>query len=91
MHIDQNGNVILKNRQCIETPSYQKGRTIDYNANFAERFYNHTALSGFGEVNLRLISSKEKGYQIIPDIKITNIPQIIIGKAETAELKLKSR
>jgi len=90
MHIDRNGDVILKNRQCIETPSYQKGRTIDYNANFAERFYNHTALSGFGEINLRCAGSK-KGYQIIPDIKITTIPQIIIGKAQTAVLKQKAR
>ena len=90
MHIDRNGDIILKNRQCIETPSYQKGRTIDYNANFAERFYNHTALSGFGEVNLRCAGGK-KGYQIIPEIKITTIPQIIIGKAQTAMLKQKTR
>lgn len=90
MHIDRNGDIILKNRQCIETPSYQKGRTIDYNANFAERFYNHTALSGFGEVNLRCAGGK-KGYQIIPEIKITTIPQIIIGKAQTAMLKQKVR
>ena len=90
MHIDRNGDIILKNRQCIETPSYQKGRTIDYNANFAERFYNHTALSGFGEVNLRCAGGK-KGYQIIPEIKITTIPQIIIGRAQTAMLKQKAR
>lgn len=95
MHIDQNGQVVLKNRQCIETPSYQKGRTINYNVEFAERFYNHTALSGFGEVNLRLVGGNrakgERDYVIIPDIKITNIPQILIGKAETAELQIKSR
>lgn len=90
MHIDRNGDVILKNRQCIETPSYQKGRTIDYNANFAERFYNHTALSGFGEVNLRCAGGRN-GYQIVPEIKITTIPQIIIGKAQTAMLKQKVR
>lgn len=90
MHIDTNGEVILKNRQCIETPSYQKGRTIDYNAHFAERFYNHTALSGFGEVNLRLIGT-HKGYQIVPDVKITTIPQMIIGKAQTAILKQRIR
>ena len=90
MHIDRNGDVILKNRQCIETPSYQKGRTINYNVEFAERFYNHTAMSGFGEVNLRCAGAK-KGYQIIPEIKITTIPQIIIGKAQTAMLKQKAR
>lgn len=91
MHIDKNGDVVLKNRQCIETPSYQKGRTIDYNANFAERFYNHTAMSGFGEVNLRCIATKDKGYQIIPDIKITTIPQMVIGKAQTATLNQRTR
>lgn len=90
MHIDRSGEVVLKNRQCIETPSYQKGRTIDFNANFAERFYNHTALSGFGEVNLRCAGGT-KGYQIIPDVKITTIPTITIGKVQTAELKEKRR
>ncbi|MCQ2574524.1 MAG: metallophosphoesterase [Alphaproteobacteria bacterium] len=88
MHIDKDGEVVMKNRQCIETPSYQKGRTIDYNANFAERFYNHTAFSGFGEVNLRLVA-KGNGYQIIPDVKITTIPQVVIGKAQTAVLTKK--
>ena len=95
MHIDQNGTVILKNRQCIQTPSYQKGRTIDYNVNFAERFYNHTAMSGFGEVNLRLItgdrSKGESNYAIVPDVKITTIPQMIIGKAQTSILKQRTR
>lgn len=90
MHIDRSGDVVMKNRQCIMTPSYQKGRTIDYNANFAERFYNHTAMSGFGEVNLRCVST-HTGYQIVPDIKITTIPQLIIGKAQTAALQQKVR
>ena len=95
MHIDQNGTVVLKNRQCIQTPSYQKGRTIDYNVNFAERFYNHTAMSGFGEINLRLVtgdrSKGQSNYAIIPDVKITTIPQITIGKAQTSVLKQKIR
>lgn len=90
MYIDRDGEVILKNRQCIMTPSYQKGRTIDYNANFAERFYNHTALSGFGELNLKLVGT-HNGYQIIPEIKITTIPNITIGKVQTAILKQKGR
>ena len=95
MHIDQNGNVVLKNRQCIQTPSYQKGRTIDYNANFAERFYGHTSLSGFGEVNLRIIGGTRakngQDYTIIPEVKITTIPQMVIGKAQTAVLKERVR
>lgn len=91
MHIDKNGDVILKNRQCVETPSYQKGRTIDYNVNFAERFYGHTALSGFGEVNLRCVSKHDKGYQIVPEVKITTRPNITIGKVQTAILTQKTR
>lgn len=90
MFIDRNGEVILKNRQCIMTPSYQKGRTIDYNANFAERFYGHTALSGFGELNLKLVGSND-GYQVAPEIKITTIPSITIGKLQTALLTQKTR
>ena len=90
MYIDRDGEVILKNRQCIMTPSYQKGRTIDYNANFAERFYGHTALSGFGELNLKLVGV-HGGYQIAPEVKITTIPSIIIGKLQTAILKQKQK
>lgn len=86
MHLNERGEVVLKNRQCIETPSYQKGRSIDYNANFAERFYNHTALSGFGELNLRCVSSRD-GYIIVPELKITNQPIITIGSVQTAILK----
>lgn len=95
MYIDENGNVVMKNRQCIETPSYQKGRTIDYNVNFAERLYNHTALSGFGELNLRVVagnrSKGERDYKIIPEIKITTRPSITIGQAQTATLIQKER
>lgn len=90
MFIDSTGKVILKNRQCIQTPSYQKGRTINYNVNFAERFYGHTALSGFGEVNLRLVSTHES-YEIVPEIKITTRPNITIGELQTAMLKQKTR
>lgn len=98
MSINTQGDVVLKNRQCVQTPSYQKGRTIDYNANFAERFYNHTALSGFGELNLRLERAGKqinngggKRFAFIPDLKITTIPAIVIGKAQTALLKQKQR
>lgn len=90
MFVDAAGNVMLKNRQCIQTPSYQKGRTIDYNVNFAERFYGHTALSGFGEVNLRLAGT-HSGYEIIPEIKITTRPNITIGELQTAMIKQKQR
>lgn len=97
MSVNTQGDVVLKNRQCIETPSYQKGRTIDYNANFAERFYNHTALSGFGELNLRMekagkeIGNRNKRFIFVPDIKITTIPSITIGAVQTAKLTQKTR
>ena len=90
MYIDNNGTVVLKNRQLIQTPSYQKGRTIDYNVNFAERFYSHTALSGFGEVNL--IPMYEKDKKIVKsEIKITNKPQAILGEVISSKLKQRGR
>lgn len=98
MSVNTQGDVVLKNRQCIMTPSYQKGRTIDYNVNFAERMYGHTALSGFGELNLRIErAGKEIGndghkrFALIPDVKITTIPAITIGRVQTAVLKQKQR
>ena len=90
MFIDRNGDVILKNRQCIMTPSYQKGRTIDYNVQFGERFYNHTALSGFGELNIKLAGT-HSGYTVVPELKITTTPSITIGKVQTAKLLQKTR
>lgn len=85
MYVDQNGQVILKNRQVIQTPSYQKGRTIDYNENFAERFYSHTALSGFGELTLTPIYKDGREF-IKSDIRITNIPQAVLGTSIAAKL-----
>lgn len=90
MYIDQNGQVILKNRQCIQTPSYQKGRRIDYNVNFAERFYNHTALSGFGELTLVPYYEGRQPH-LKSDIKITTRPQAILGNTISAKLIAKSR
>lgn len=90
MFVDQNGNVVLKNRQLIQTPSYQKGRTIDYNVNFAERFYNHTALSGFGEVNLTPMYDGKKPV-IKAEVKITNRPQAVLGSVISAKLKQRVR
>ena len=90
MFIDNNGNVILKNRQCIQTPSYQKGRTIDYNVNFAERFYSHTALSGFGE--LTLVPTIEDDKRIIKsDLRITTKPVAVLGNAIGATVKSRKR
>ena len=90
MFVDQSGNVVLKNRQCIQTPSYQKGRTIDYNVNFAERFYSHTALSGFGELTLTPQSDKDKYYLNI-DLRITTKPQAILGEVVSSKLTQRKR
>lgn len=90
MYIDNNGTVVLKNRQLIQTPSYQKGRTIDYNVNFAERFYSHTALSGFGEVNLIPVIENNKR-TVKSDVRIVNRPQAILGEVISAKLKQRAR
>lgn len=90
MYIEQNGNVVLKNRQCIQTPSYQKGRTVDYNVNFAERFYSHTALSGFGELTLTPQATNEK-YYLNVDLKVTTKPQAILGEVVSSKLTQRKR
>ncbi|MFQ6704282.1 MAG: metallophosphoesterase [Alphaproteobacteria bacterium] len=87
MYVAPNGNVILKNRQCIMTPSYQKGRTIDPNVNFAERMYSHTAISGFGQINLTPVCNGKGGYQILSDIKLTNRPMQILGQIQSAKIR----
>ena len=90
MYVNQNGDVILKNRQCIMTPSYQKGRTIDPNINFAERMYSHTAMSGFGQLTLTPINQGNK-YYIVPDIKLTNKTTQILGTAIAAKITHRQR
>lgn len=90
LSIQPNGEILLKNRQCIQTPSYQKGRSIDGNINFAERFYTNQALAGFGEVNIKIIST-HADYKIVPEMKITTEPSLTIGKVFTAKLLQKTR
>lgn len=95
LYIDSAGNIVLKNRQSIQTPTYQKSRSIDDGVNFMEKFSTNTALSGFGELNLRLIGGNrakgEKDYIIVPDIKITTIPSITIGALDTAKILKRER
>ena len=74
----------------IQTPSYQKGRTIDYNVNFAERFYSHTALSGFGELTLVPCFDGEKK-TVKSDLRITTKPVAILGNAIGANIKQRAR
>ena len=86
MYLDQNGNVVLKNRQCIMTPSYQTGRTIDPNINFAERMYSHTALSGFGQLTLTPVNQGNK-YILVPELKLTNKTSQVLGTVLAAKVK----
>lgn len=90
MFPDAKGNIVLKNRQCIQTPSYQKSRGINNNISFEEKFYTNPALPGFGEVNLRLVTGDRKrgesNYAIVPDIKITTVPQTTIGIINTGKV-----
>lgn len=79
MYVNKNGEIILKNRQCIMTPSYQKGRTIDPNVNFAERMYSHTALSGFGQLDLIPTTTGTNNYKIVPELRLTNKPMQKLG------------
>lgn len=90
LSIQPNGEVILKNRQCIQTPSYKAGKTIGDDVSFEEKFYTNQALAGFGEVNLKMVGGKD-GYVIAPEVKITTIPSIVIGKVQTAMLKQRTR
>lgn len=91
MYIDQTGEVRMKNRQSIQTPSYQKGRTVDdHNINFAERFYSHQALQGFGSLELTPRSIDGK-YQLDTDIRIITNPYAKIGELQSYKLKLMQR
>lgn len=88
MYLDQNGEVKMKNRQCIQTPSYQKGRTVDdHNVNFAERFYSHQALPGFGSIELTPFWADDK-YQLNADVKIIVNPYAKIGELQSYKLKV---
>ena len=88
MYLDQQGEVKMKNRQCIQTPSYQKGRTVDdHNVNFAERFYSHQALAGFGSIELTPYVANDK-YQLNTDVKIIVNPYAKIGELQSYKLKL---
>lgn len=91
MFVNQNGEIIIKNRQCIMTPSYQKGRTIDPNINFAERMYSHTAMSGFGQLTLTPMSVSGGKYEIVPDLKLTNKTSQVLGTAIAAKIKQRAR
>lgn len=89
MYIDQNSNIIIKNRQSIMTPSYQKGRTVDdHNVLFAERFYTHQSLAGFGSVEITPVYEGSKPI-LKTDISLKINPYAKIG--ELQQIKLRER
>ncbi len=90
MYLDQYGNVILKNRRCIMTPSYQKGRTIDPNINYAEQMYSHTAMSGFGQLDLTPVCHDGR-YEIVSDVKLTNKTVQALGSVVSAKITGRSK
>lgn len=87
MYVDQNGEIKLKNRQCIQTPSYQKGRTIDdHNVMFAERLYSHQSLPGFGSVEITPVYENDKPI-LKTDISLKINPVAKIGELQQIKLK----
>ena len=88
--IGNNGEIKMKNRQAIMTPSYQKTPTLDYNINFAERFYTHPSLPGFGEVTLTP-RYEGKDLYIQKDVKLNVNPSLIAGNVLSQKLKLRQR
>ena len=87
MYVDQLGEIRLKNRQCIQTPSYQRGRTIDdHNVMFAERFYSNKAFPGVGSVELTPYWEGD-GYKLNADVMIMTNPYAKIGELQSYKLK----
>ena len=87
MYADQYGEIKLKNRQCIQTPSYQKGRSIDdHNIMFAERFYSHQALPGFGSIEITPVYEGDKPI-LKTDISLKINPVAKIGELQQIKLR----
>lgn len=88
MYVDQTGEVKQKNRQFMQTPSYQRSHDIDNNnVKFGERFYTLSALPGFGSVELTPYYENGK-CQISSDLKIITNPYAKIGELQSYKLKL---
>lgn len=87
MYIDQNGNITMKNRQAVLTPSYLKGRSIDdHNVLFGERFYTHTSLPGYANVDLTPYYEDDKK-KIKSEVLIKLNPIAQIGQLQEIKLR----
>lgn len=88
MYINQAGEVKIKNRQFMQTPSYQKNHNDDnHNIKFGEKFYTLSALPGFGSIELTPYYENNK-YQLGTDLKIITNPYIKLGELDSHKLKL---
>ncbi len=87
MYIDSRGEVKMKNRQGILTPSYLKGKTIDdHNVLFAERFYTHQSLPGYGAIDLTPYYENDTP-KLKTNINLQVNPSSVVG--ELIQIKLK--
>ena len=69
------------------TPSYQKGRSIDdHNVLFAERFYTHQSLAGFGSVEITPVYENDNPV-LKTDIRLKINPVAKIGELQQIKLK----
>ena len=88
MYVDQAGEVRQKNRQFMQTPSYQKSHEIDnHNVKFGERFYTLSSLPGYGSIELTPYYEDGK-YKLGTDLKIITNPYAKIGELQSYKLKL---
>lgn len=91
MYINQNGEILMKNRQAILTPSYLKGRTIDdHNVMFAERMYTHAATAGYGKLDFTPYYEDDKP-KIKTDLSIETNPIAKVGELIQLKIKEKTR
>lgn len=85
--LTSNGELVLKNRIFLQTPSFQVPRKIDKNDNFNEKFYTNQALAGYASVDLTPKSTHNKHYKIIPDVKLVIKPEHTVGNLAIEALK----
>lgn len=87
MYINDSGDVVMKNRQAILTPSYLKGRSVDdHNVLFGEKFYTHQSLPGYGSLDFTPYYEKDKPL-IKVDASLKMNPVTVFGELLPIKLK----
>lgn len=84
MTCSSNGEVVIKNRQAVMTPSYLRARSLDNNINFAEKMYTLQSQPGYAKLDLRY-----KNHSVIPSLSIITTPETVIGKLK--DINIRSR